>query len=215
MVCVVETASSLMPALTRTAARQLCDQTVGTRHLVMRASVTSKVGAVWQYRNNIDIYTERSRADTMKPECDHSLECQLVEMALVRAFSDHKCVSNSMATIQATNMLRAVVNDHANLNVTSAKVNQGKKGPFTAALNRVCDDRLRTVHIDQLVRQGRGGWMIDGGTWAKIEKSVVQSYDQMDTSLRGGGIDALPAASQLVDATMEELQQLLHSLGLG
>jgi len=64
------------------------------------------------------------------------------------------------------------------------------------------------------VRQGKGKWLIDDGTWARIESAIVQAYDQVDDGLRGGGIDALPEAARLVDASVDELGAILDSVGI-
>ena len=202
-----------MPILTRAAARHLGEGT-GTSRLGLREPVTSKADVVWEYRNGRDIYTNNTRQNTPNPQVDHSLEVQLAEMALVRALTDTNASTMSMATTQTSEMLRYAVNGHANLNVTSTRVNQAKRGPVTAAMNRIRSDRFRTVEIEQLVRQGKGKWLIDDGTWARIERAVVHAYDQMDHGLRGGGIDALPEAARLVDASVDELGAILDSVGL-
>ena len=202
-----------MPVLTRSAARQLGEESKTSR-LGLREPVTSKASAVWEYMEGKDIYTNKTRQNTSIPQVDHLLEIQLSEMALVRALADTSATTTSMATAQTTDMLRHVINGNANLNVTSARVNQAKRGPFTAAMNRIRSDRFRTVEIEQLVRQGKGKWLIDDGTWAKINRSVVQSYDQVDEDIRGGGIDALPEAARLVNASLDELGAILGAIGM-
>ena len=71
---------------------------------------------------------------------------------------------------------RGALNGIDNLNVTSAKINQGKRGPFTAGLLRLQSDRLRSVCIEQLARQGRGRWMVDDGTWARQRSSAPRRH---------------------------------------
>ena len=203
-----------MPVLTRAAARRLeADAEQSSSALALREPVTDKAGQVWQHRSGVDIYSGATRASTEKPQVDHCLEVQLAEVALVRAFSDDRRSSAaSMATAQATEIIRDALNGLGNLNVTSAKINQGKRGPFTAALNRLQGDKLRSVTIEQLCRQGRGKWMVDDGTWARIESAVVASYDAASTKVESCP-DALPAATQLMHGTMEELNSMLHTLG--
>jgi len=129
-----------MPTLTRAAARRLgsdadADGAVGA--LALRRAVTGKAEAVWAHRGGVDVYSRTSRAQTEKPNVDHALEVQLAEVALVRAFGDAHARSASMATAQATELLRGALNDVENLNVTSARINLAKRGPWTAAINRL------------------------------------------------------------------------------
>ena len=201
-----------MPTLTRAAAKRLATTEVGAEaSLVLRESVTGKSREVWAHRGYVDAYCGATRAATEKPQVDHCLEVQLAEVALVRTYSSERGSSaQSMATSQACELLRDALNGLVNLNVTSAKINQAKRGPFTAALNRLQSDKFRSVTIEQLCRQGRGKWMIDDGTWARVERAVVSAYD----GLALADVDALPPAKRIVDGTLNELNGMLHTLGL-
>jgi hypothetical protein len=209
--------SSVMPALTRSAARRLAEaapDAANERALALRESVTQKADAVWAHRGGVDLYTGASKSSTDVAQVDHCLEVQLGELALVRAFGDDRAAgTQSMATAQATELLRDALNGLDNLNVTSKKVNQAKRGPITAAINRLRDERLRSVPIRQLVKQGRGSWMLeDGGPWPAIERAVVAAYDAADAALADGRADALPAAAALVEGSMVELGRVLQTL---
>ena len=70
----------------------------------------------------------------------------------------------------------------------------------------------RELLLAQHARQGRGKWMVDDGTWARIETAVVASYDDVSAAL--DDVDALPAAAKLVRGSVEELQSMLCALGL-
>ena len=211
-----------MPALTRSAAKQLAasshdaddDADGAVDALALREPVTGKADVVWRHRGGVDLYSRASRAETERQQVDHALEVQLAEMALVRAFGAERARAGSMATAQATELLRGALNGVDNLNVTSAKINQGKKGPFTAALNRLQSDRLRTISIEQLARQGKARWLVDNGDWARIEGAVVASYDGVHDRLCGGGAEGLPEAARLVEGTVEELGSMLDQIGL-
>ena len=204
-----------MPVLTRSAAKQLKDVTPAAEHaLALRESVTQKAQAVWTARGDIDVYTGSNREATETPQVDHVLEVQLAEMSLVRAYKAERAGSDSIATLQATEMMRDALNSVSNLNVTSTRVNQSKRGPVTAALNRLNNERLRTVPLEQLARQGKASWLVDEGIWARIEREIVVSYDTLDEELRGGGVDALPAAAALVNGSFDELATMLSSLKL-
>ena len=201
-----------MPVLTRAAAKRLEDADKSTcSALTLRESVTSKARIVWNSRDNVDVYTGASSSETDNPQVDHCLEIQLAEVALVRAFSaDRNSSAQSMATAQATELLRGSLNGVKNLNVTSTKINGAKRGPFTAALNRLQNDTLRSLPIEQLARQGRAKWMVDDGTWARVERAIVKSYDDFALD----DVDALPAASKIVKGSVDELGNMLHILGL-
>ena len=186
--------------------------------LALRDSVAAKADAVWARRGGVDAYSRNSRAQTERPQVDHALEVQLCEFALVRtlgAESVGERGAGSIGTTQATEMMRGAFNGLDNLNVTSARTNQSKKGPFTAAINRLSNDRLRNVSIEQLARQGRARWLVDNGDWIRIESTVVAAFDHCDAELRGSGIEtALPAAARLVDGTLDELHAALNALGI-
>jgi hypothetical protein len=202
-----------MPALTRGAARRLgaANESDGAV-LALREAVTSKAGVVWEHRGDVDAYCGATRAATEKPQVDHCLEVQLAEVALVRTYSsDRGSSAQSMATAQATELIRNALNGVANLNVTSAKINQAKRGPFTAALNRLQSDKFRSVTIEQLCRQGRGKWMVDDGTWARIEATVVSAHDDVTTALQN--VTVLPAAGTLINGSLDELSSMLDTLG--
>ncbi len=197
-----------MPVLTRSATKAASSGDVSA--LGLRANVVGKTDAVWETRSSIDMYTGRTRKETCDPEVDHCLEVQLAELALVRAYEQTDARSGSIATSQAHEMLRDAINNVDNLNVTTRRVNQAKRGPFTAAISRLNSEKLRVVPLEQLARQGRAKWLVDDGTWTNIESSVVIAYDVDECKLRN--TPALRGASKVVDATLEELHGLLHAL---
>jgi len=213
-----------MPVLTRSAQRALNaseSESESTKLLVLRESVTAKADAVWEHRGGVDVYSGATRDDTINPQVDHQLEVQLGELALVRAYTEQGGGGGgggvSMAAAQAAKVLRVALNGVSNLNVTSARHNQSKRGPMSAALNRLQNDRLRTVDIEQLARQGKAKWLVDNGDWARIERAVVESYDQASDWLRDealGAEDGLPGAQRVIDGTVEELGSMLDKIGL-
>jgi len=203
-----------MPVLTRGAAARLDAVSVSedVNSLCLRESVSGRAGAVWVVRGNEDAYSGASKAQTEKPNVDHVLEVQLVENVLVRTFNAQHARCGSMATAQAGELIRQAVNATSNLNVTSSKINQAKRGPFTAAMNRLQSDKLRSISMEQLVRQGKNGWMLDG-TWQRISAEVVRSYESIEDALVGSGVDALPGAEKLVEGAVEELSRQMGVLG--
>lgn len=203
-----------MPMLTRGAAARLDGASVSedVNSLCLRESVSGRAGAVWAVRGGKDAYSGASKAQTEKPNVDHVLEVQLVENVLVRTFNAQYGRCGSMATAQAGELIREALNDMSNLNVTSSRINQAKRGPFTAAMNRLQSDKLRSISMEQLVRQGKNGWMLDG-TWQRISAEVVRSYESIEDALVGSGVDAMPGADKLVEGAVEELSRQLHVLG--
>ena len=197
-----------MPPLTRSAARAAKGD---VEALALRANVSRKRDAVWEHRAT-DVYTGRSRAATPLPQVDHCLEVQLAEFALVRAYETVNARPSSMATTQSHEQLRDALNDVGNLNVTTRTINVWKRGPFTAALRRLNTDSLRDVTLEQLARQGKARPLVDDGTWARIERAVVNAYDATDTRLND--TSTLHDAGELVSGTTEELCAVLERLGV-
>lgn len=204
-----------MPALTRVARRclQQCkdEDEPELSVLILREPVANKVDRVWTHRHGIDIYTGEDRHNTPRPQVDHVLECQLTEMALACIFQHGRQTRlKSMATAQAAEWLRDGVNGLGNLNVTSARINQAKRGPWTAALNRLRSEQLRDVSVEQMARQGRAKWMLEDGTWSRIQGAVVESFD----ALQSRNFDGLAAAEEVAAESIEELQRMLDRLGI-
>lgn len=80
---------------------------------------------VLTYRDNQDAYTRKVSA---AENTDHVVELQLINYATAPIVQKNVALEKNLAK---------VVNAVCNLNVTSLKINQSKKGPFTASLNRV------------------------------------------------------------------------------
>ena len=219
-----------MPVLTRGAAARLRanegEASVGEgtsllETLGLRESVTRLGCDVWTARAGIDAYTGKSRAqvDASVPQVDHVLEVQLAEHALIYAVNaTHTSAARpSLSTACGAQRLREALNGVSNLNVTSKRVNQAKRGPFTAAMNRVraAETRgsMRLVTLEQLARQGKARWLVDDGTWAKIEREVVCSYDALAATMCDGA-GGMPVADALVGETVEDLGVMLGRLGV-
>lgn len=209
----VDKLEEVMVVLTRSAQRKLGD--VHGDKLSLRESVTSKASAVWLHREHVDMYSGRTFDGTFSTQVDHVLEVQLSEMSLVAAFQRENATVGSFATIQAAGILRVAFNGVENLNNTTAKHNQAKRGPFTAAINRLNDGRLRSISLSQLASQGRAKWLVDNGDWTRIETEVVRSHETIEYNLCSAGVEAaLPSACRLVEATIEELTQLLVAINV-
>jgi len=197
---------------------------ISERVLGLREGVHHRADAVWTSREGRDAYTRSVRADVIvaTPQVDHVLEVQFAEHALVHAMREAGIGAGgvSMAAAQSAQTLRHVLNSVENLNVTTARVNQAKRGPFTAAMNRVraAEARgggsLRLVSLEQLARQGKARWLVDDGTWASIEREVVCSYEACQTAVDEGADGGLRSASALSSSALEELGATLARLGV-
>jgi len=137
----------------------------------MRKSVSHLRGDVWEFRRREDAYSG-SKKFVDADNVDHVLELQLVSFA---SLDDPSVVS----------LTRDAFNGKTNLNATSKKINQSKRGPFTAAINRLKkrDGSLREISAEQLARSGRAKWLVDEGLWDRIEREVVVSYDSAGEEL--------------------------------
>ena len=206
----------VMVVLTRSAAARLEQAGVGegeTSAFVLREQVGCKQIAVWEKRGGVDAYTSTPRSKTERPQVDHVLEIQIAEIAFAHAFSECRGASaRSIDTAIANSVLKDVFNDISNLNVTSARVNQSKKGPFTAAINRLKNPTLRKVSLEQLARSGNARWLVENGDWGRIEKEIVVSWDAACEQLNERRPSA--AAGRLVDSQVDELSSVLDGLGL-
>lgn len=232
-----------MPALTRGAATRLhqtslCAPRRGAAHetdtvpatvpeqsLGLRQGVHHLADAVWLSRDGRDAYTHSGRDAVVvaRPQVDHVLEVQLAEHALVHAMREVGAGADggyiSMAAAQSAQTLRDALNGVSNLNVTTARVNQAKRGPFTAAMNRlrVADahgSSLRLVTLEQLARQGKAKWLVDDGTWAHIEGEVIRSYEACQVAVEESSVGGLRSAGALSIASVEELGVTLSRLGV-
>ena len=145
----------------------------------LRRSVTARSDDVWASNADVDVYTHLTRpvVVTMQPEVDHLVECGLVEKALDRSAQANGLTSDGLSGFAAQHCrdtLVSILNADSNLNVTTRRVNQKKKGPFISAQNRLGGSRFRQVSIEQHARTGAARELVEDGTWARIERAVVQ-----------------------------------------
>jgi hypothetical protein len=177
--------------------------------LSLREDVKSKSDAVWRARGDVDLYTLHRRpvVATLEPQVDHTLEVQLCEFALAgRAPGPQEgaCLE----------WMRTHMNAVPNLNVTTRRCNQSKRGPVTAALNRLGAPggaQLREVNFEQLARQGRARWMVDEGVWARVEAAMRASHSELEAAV-GEGPNT--RASRLREDVVGDLGDLLSKLGV-
>ena len=172
----------------------------------VRKGVTSKKEEVWKHRNDKDVYTLRVREDVEKntPEVDHIIEIQIHKSLLARVEKKGTVAVRTRAGIDA---YAEIINSTPCLNVTTKKINQAKKGPFTSFLNRYDGSKsLRGKSVDDLLKNRE---MRDSGTWDRIKKSVVTTwYDHTEKELKEKTSEAFSSAF------IEEMGVMMESMKL-
>jgi hypothetical protein len=168
----------------------------------LRRNVSQAREEVWRSRGGVDAYTGKKRRglEDENQNVDHVIEIQMVE---------HATFDTLNRNIELKNRMRDVINSSENLNVTSRAINQAKKGPFTAALNRLRkrDGSLREVSVEQLARSGRARWLVDSGVWSNIEKEIVESYDQVENTLSNQRLTR--AQTKIIEESADQIHELL------
>lgn len=171
----------------------------------IRRNVSSKknVDTVLEFRNGEDAYTQKLLKKGNKTgaepllNVDHVVELQLIDYATAPIVQKNVALEKNLAQ---------VVNAVVNLNVTSKMINQSKKGPFTACLNRV--KKGVYVDCDELARNGRARWLVENGTWDKIKTETVLSFDAMHDSLSEKVLTR--AHAKTLDEATDALRNLLE-----
>jgi hypothetical protein len=174
--------------------------------LSLRKNVTYKHDKVWSARGDRDIYLTKQPRTIQDPQVDHVLEVQVVESAAKEMLKRNGHLSDHF---------KEVVNSTSNLNVTSQRVNQAKKGPFTYAVHQLSarDGTLREISVEQYARQHSQRWMVDDGTWANIEREVIVSYEDMAEKLTKGLTKRVTRAEQrLINKTVDDLHEFLQKI---
>ena len=175
------------------------------KDLAVRTKLPSRA-KVWAFRKEIDAYTDLRRADVENPQMDHVIEVQLVENAMADTLSAAAGRPTLREQSVLVGRLREAFNAQENANVTSRTINLRKRGPHTAAMNRLQNDRgLRDITLEQLARQGKARDLVDDGTWHKIERTIVKAWD--NTSER---LDATGTASSRADVHLAQVTETLH-----
>jgi hypothetical protein len=71
---------------------------------------------------------------------------------------------------------------------------------------------LRVVSLEQLARHGRARWMVDDGTWARIEGELMKSFDRMQDASRD--CEAMPSSVAFTEEVVDYLANVLSRLGV-
>lgn len=140
-------------------------------------SATKEKGRVWEYRDNVDLYTEKNKewVEEGKHHVDHILELQLLNKALYN--TQHELIKDgvpSANTRLVTKQLQKVVNEPPILNVTTAKINTAKGGAVRSFLNRLDKDNFPDLSLHQFLRPK---FESDSDIPHRIETSIVETYE--------------------------------------
>ena len=165
---------------------------------MFRRNVSQKKRAVLEFRDDADAYT---RQKAQPENVDHVLELQLIQWATEDILAQNEALSKNMAD---------AVNDVFNLNVTSKTINQSKRGPFTAALNRV--KKGQRPNVDDLARGGRARWLVDNGCWDRIKQETVLSYDKLEETLSSKVMTR--AHSKKLEQATDAIRDLMDNIHL-
>jgi hypothetical protein len=160
-----------------------------------RKNVAHKRQEVLRFREECDAYTGSTTCENV----DHVIEMQIIHYAATDIIDKHPGLANCFAK---------VVNDVDNLNVTSRRINQSEKSPFTAALNRLRKHEI--ADCEELARKGRGKWLVEEGIWHNIEKETVTSYEALETILEAQLMTRAhaKALSEATDSIRDTLQNI-------
>ena len=187
----------------------------------LRRAASGKADEVWSHRGQMDMYTRATRCSVCErhPEVDHVLEVAFLQDAQEQACVGQGArVWDGFAAMHMGELLQDVANGVENLNVTTRMVNQKKKGPFASVRNRMrkSDGReLRSITLEQFARTGAAKPLVDDGTWARIETSIVQTWDALKPQLEDVQEEkAHPQTRRLLAQTAEQIDQLLDRVGL-
>lgn len=199
----------------------------------MRKGVTRRKAAVWSLRDDTDAYTllAKPRVECANAEVDHILDVALVDASFDRCCGNDGAGPWRRSTephcgfwvAQCADVLSEHLNGDENLNVTTRRVNQKKKGPMTSALHRLGLDTMRSVSLEQFARSGAARELVDDGTWARIEALMASRAEALQTLAEGGApwtplrpIDAAmhPTAQRLLCKTADSIVATLSALGV-
>lgn len=182
----------------------------------LRASVTAKADKVWDLRDGRDLYTRRTRRETLKPEVDHVIEIQLHEAIFKRALASAGVAAQTRGAHAG---YRTLVNHVSYLNVTSKPINKAKEGPFRRFKHMYLENAersrsLRNRSLDDCARASASSHqqirkMIDEGVWAKITAAVVRTWYQMEDNV-GEYVANAAMSEHLVD----EMQAMLAAMDI-
>jgi len=173
--------------------------------------------AIWAFNDDVDKYTGKARsAHTARHqvERDHVIEVQVLN----RVFDTMPVTCRTRAVHDS---VRAAINDLPNLNNTTHVLNQKKKGPFMAAINRMRHNEftLADFDVDAYVREKHFDALYSGGEWANIKTQVVARYQAIAAIMHDGteadaAIDGrvLARRNQVLELYTDHLHKMLQSI---
>lgn len=179
------------------------DTNVFQENYTVRQNVADRADATWRYRNNHDIYTDFTKAKTLKEdsEVDHVIECQQTN-ASIASVSEGKRILRSM-----TAAVENLFNSEKNLNVTTMKINRAKWGPIKRFMSAPTSSGKL---VEEFARESCPS-LVQDGTWNKIEQAQVLCYDEM---LEEAADLSNSAASKHIEELLEHLKGEFGKMGI-
>ena len=195
--------------------------------LSLRRNISAQKTDVWSYRENVDAYTlsEKSMVEKQNPEIDHVVEIAMFDSAFERARRQERAFqSEGFAVQHAKELLRNHCNALSNLNVTTRRTNQKKKGPIGAGMRRLRNvdgkHELRNVTLRQLASMGAARELIENGTWDRIENCMRNESENIDQWIEDYCADPElnsrihRSTMRLLDCTRDNIVCLMDSLSI-
>eukprot|EP00049_Salpingoeca_infusionum_P022555 m.7457 g.7457 ORF g.7457 m.7457 type:complete len:353 (+) comp5253_c0_seq2:330-1388(+) len=148
----------------------------------LRLSLPSQA-VVWEYRRDMDEYQRRLKGSLQEAiNTDHVLEVQLMHSMY------HEASRLEERTTRSRPTLRSLVNDVANLNNTTASINQAKKGPFTRFINDLSAGKAIVMTFDEYARDRPSSRrLVDDGSWHNIERTMAETNDKLRRQVQDQG----------------------------
>jgi len=131
---------------------------------------------VWKYRDNVDVYTKKTKAQyesmpkKTKQHVDHVTELQVGWSTILRAGT-----TNGVDLSKHVHVINRLLNTCENGVVTTAKVNNAKRGPFTKFCNAHFDGPLGSKTLEECYRESKANKSALGiceKTWGNIVQEV-------------------------------------------
>ena len=123
-----------------------------------------------EYYNNIDMFT--GEEIPTNPIVEHILEVNVCDHAWGEAQYALGPASGTRSKV------KRAVNSITNLNLTTRRINDAKKGPFIRFMNRVKNTNLRSFSLEECARASCKH-LVDDGTWDNIDRCIAVAYESM------------------------------------
>jgi hypothetical protein len=154
-------------------------------------------GRVWAHRRGVDLYTGLSREECSESQVDHILDVRVLDKVMTNA----KALASESGRVEhldlGINVVKEVVNNVVNLNVSKISLNKMKQEMFTYWLTN--------SDIDLEMHATKSG--ICERHWTNIEKALRQAIDDIIKVLTTHA-DHNRESAQVVEAYVESMKRM-------